>query len=97
MKMHQCMYEDACIEVHQPLDDSQVTLPIRVNPEKQLYVILVPHTTTRQSSPVVPEFVSQNIVPFDHHAQHQQMLKDRRVVSEIIRSSSSSSSSILVS
>ena len=52
------------IEVHQPPDDSQVTLPIRVNPEKQLHVILVPHTTARHSSPVAPEFVSQTIMPF---------------------------------
>ena len=61
------MYDDGDntvpIEVHQPPDDSQVTLPIRVDPEKQLQVILVPHTT-RHSSTVVPEFVSQTIMPF---------------------------------
>ena len=45
------------IEVYQPPDDSQVTLSISVDPEKQLHVILVPHTTTRHSSPVAPEFV----------------------------------------
>ena len=45
------------IEVHRPPDDSQVTLPISVDPEKQLHVILVHHITTRHSSPVAPEFV----------------------------------------
>ena len=62
------MYDDGdntvSIEVHRPTDDSQVTLPIRVDPEKQLHVILVPYTTTRHSSPVAPEFVSQTIMPF---------------------------------
>ena len=43
---------------------TQVTLPIRVDPEKQLHVILVPHTATRHSSHVAPEFVSQTIMPF---------------------------------
>ena len=44
--------------------DCPVTLPISVDPEKQLNVILVPHITTRHSSPVVAEFVSQTIMPF---------------------------------
>ena len=62
------MYDDGdntvSIEVHRPPDDAPVTLPIRVNPEKQLHVILVPQTPTRYSSPVAPEFVSQSIMPF---------------------------------
>ena len=62
------MYDDGdntvSVEVHRPLDDSQVNLSIRVDPEKQLHAILVPHTTTRHSSPVALEFVSQTIMPF---------------------------------
>ena len=74
------MYDDGdnsvSIEVHQPPDDSQVTLPISVDPEKRLHVILVPLTTTRHSSPVALEFV----MPFGPQRQ-KKMWKDRRVVS----------------
>ena len=61
-----CMYDDGdntvSIEAHRPSDDSQVTLPIRVDPCD--HVILVPHTSTRHISPIALEFVSQTIMPF---------------------------------